>query len=91
MMLKEPYFMSNEDWYYFDEKEWKYKLTDKAPLAAIDSYNEFYGVTTDVGGYGIVWNDDLAVVFGDVSGVIWFLRLKNAKDSTPDEQGLVAS
>ncbi len=21
--------------------------------------DEFYGVTTDVGGYGIVWNDDL--------------------------------
>ena len=37
------------------------------------------------------WLCDLAVVFGDVSGVVWFLRLKNAKDSTPDEQGLVAS
>lgn len=35
------------------------------------------------------WLCDLAVVFGDVSGVIWFLRLRNAKDSTPEDQGLV--
>ncbi len=39
---KEPYFMNNEDWYYHDEKEWKYKLTDKAPEEAIKSYYEFY-------------------------------------------------
>lgn len=37
------------------------------------------------------WLCDLAVVFGSVSGVIWFLRLRSAKDSTPEEQGLVAS
>ena len=34
------------------------------------------------------WLCDLAVVFGDVSGAIWFLRLRNAKDSTPDEHAL---
>lgn len=37
-----PYFMENEDWYYHDEKEWKFKLTDKAPPKAVESYNEFY-------------------------------------------------
>lgn len=37
-----PYFLTNEEWYYFDEKEFKYKLTDKAPQEAIDSYNECY-------------------------------------------------
>lgn len=37
-----PYFMENEEWYYFDEKKWRYFLTDKAPQKAIDSYNEFY-------------------------------------------------
>ena len=39
---EEPYFMSNEEWYYFDEKECKYKLTDKATDEAKKSYNEFY-------------------------------------------------
>ena len=37
-----PYFMSNKDWYYYDTKDGIYKLTDKAPQDAIDSYNEFY-------------------------------------------------
>jgi hypothetical protein len=37
-----PYFMYNKDWYYYDEKEEIYKLTDKAPKEAIDSYNDFY-------------------------------------------------
>lgn len=43
MFIDEPYFMTNEEWYYFDVKERKYKLTDKAPKKAIESYNEFYG------------------------------------------------
>ena len=34
--------MEKEDWYRFDEKEFKYVLTDKAPKKAVDSYNEFY-------------------------------------------------
>lgn len=37
-----PYFMTNKNWFYFDEKEWKYKLTDKAPKKAVESYKEFY-------------------------------------------------
>lgn len=44
---KEPYFMKNEEWYTFDEINFKYVLTDKAPQEAIDSYNEFYkGIET---------------------------------------------
>lgn len=42
MTLTEPYFMSNKAWFYFDEKEFCYKLTDKAPKKAVQSYNEFY-------------------------------------------------
>lgn len=42
MIIDEPYFMKNEEWYFFDEKEWKYKLTNKAPKKAIESYNIFY-------------------------------------------------
>jgi len=38
----EPYFMNNKDWYYYDSKNWIYKLTGKAPQKAIDSYIEFY-------------------------------------------------
>lgn len=46
-MLERPYFMTNSEWFYFNEKEWRYELTDKAPLAAIDSYNEFYGTINE--------------------------------------------
>lgn len=41
-MLPEPYFMTNEEWYYFDEESFMYKLTDKAPQRAQESYAEFY-------------------------------------------------
>ncbi len=39
---KEPYFMKNKDWYYYDEDEGILKLTDKAPLVAVKSYEEYY-------------------------------------------------
>ena len=38
----EPYFLENKEWYYYDEREEIYKLTDKAPKEAIESYKEFY-------------------------------------------------
>lgn len=41
-MLDMPYFMTNEEWYYFDYKSKKYLLTDKAPEKAKESYKEFY-------------------------------------------------
>ena len=37
-----PYFMTNKEWYYFDEKDFCYKLTEKATEQAKKSYNEFY-------------------------------------------------
>jgi hypothetical protein len=40
--LEKPYFLTNETWYYHDEKDMVFKLTDQAPQDAIDSYNEFY-------------------------------------------------
>ena len=41
-MQMEPYFLQNPEWYYFDEDEWKYKLTEKATEEAKKSYKEFY-------------------------------------------------
>lgn len=42
MFVDEPYFMTNEEWFYFDIKKLKYLLTDKAPPKAVESYKEFY-------------------------------------------------
>lgn len=36
-----PYYMENEEWYYYDEIKKKYILTEKAPLKAIHSYKRF--------------------------------------------------
>lgn len=41
-MLDMPYFMENEEWYYFDAKLKKYVLTDKATKKAKESYKQFY-------------------------------------------------
>ena len=41
-IVRKPYFMTNKEWYRYDDKEDKYVLTDKAPQEAIESYNEFY-------------------------------------------------
>lgn len=45
-MIKQSYliFLQNKEWYYWDSKEWKYKLTNKAPKEAIESYKEFYKI-----------------------------------------------
>lgn len=42
IVAERPYFMQNEEWYYYDYDEIKYKLTDKATKEAKDSYKEFY-------------------------------------------------
>ena len=42
-----PYFLTNESWYYHDEDEMRYKLTDKAPEEAIKSYIDFYSDIED--------------------------------------------
>lgn len=39
---EKPFFMSNPEWFYHDEDDFKYKLTNKAPKKAIKSYNEYY-------------------------------------------------
>lgn len=41
-MLDKPYFMNNEEWYYYDFSQKKYRLTDKAPKKAKESYEEYY-------------------------------------------------
>jgi hypothetical protein len=45
---KEPYFLSDKEWYYYDEEEFCYKLTDKATKEAIKSYEEFYSNFDDM-------------------------------------------
>lgn len=42
MRVPEPYFLKNKEWYYFDEEEFMYKLTDKATRKARKSYKDFY-------------------------------------------------
>lgn len=44
MLLNRPYFMSNEDWYYYDYDKKIYKLTDKATKEAKNSYEEYYKI-----------------------------------------------
>ena len=41
-MENQPYFKKNKEWYYYDEKEGCWKLTDKATPEAIKSYEEWY-------------------------------------------------
>lgn len=42
MLLPEPYFMKNPEWYYHDDNINRYFLTDKAPKEARESYKQFY-------------------------------------------------
>ena len=51
MLLDMPYFLTNKEWYIEvdkkpsflgGKKQRRYKLTDKAPQKAIDSYNHYY-------------------------------------------------
>ena len=44
MKIPEPYV----EWFYFDEDEWCYKLTEEAPKKAKRSCEEFY---EKLGGY----------------------------------------
>ena len=41
---KEPYFLSNKEWFYYDEEEFCYKLTKESTTEAIKSYEEFYSL-----------------------------------------------
>lgn len=45
---EEPYFLSNKNWFYYDEEEFCYKLTDKATKEAIKSYEEYYNNFDDM-------------------------------------------
>ena len=41
-LANEPYFMKNEEWYYYDEIKGICKLTDKALPETVKSYEAFY-------------------------------------------------
>ena len=45
---EEPYFLNNKNWFYYDEEEFCYKLTDKATKEAIKSYEEYYNNFDDM-------------------------------------------
>jgi hypothetical protein len=47
MTLPEPLFMSNPEWYRFDEASFRYVLTDKATAEARKSYEEYYSQLED--------------------------------------------
>ena len=42
MLLERPYFLENKEWYWHDRNQWIYKLTDRAPEKAKESYKDFY-------------------------------------------------
>lgn len=52
MLLDRPYFLKNKEWYIEEDdahlpsclrkNKRQYRLTDKAPQKAIDSYNKYY-------------------------------------------------
>ena len=39
-----PYFLNNKEWYWKSAGQIGYKLTDKAPPKAKQSYKEFYSI-----------------------------------------------
>lgn len=49
MIIEKPYFMANEEWFYFSQDEFRYKLTDKATAEAKRSYEEFYSLFDELG------------------------------------------
>lgn len=42
LMQDMPYFMENEEWFYYDYEKRKFVLTQFAPEKARKSYEEFY-------------------------------------------------
>ena len=42
MTIEKPFFMTNKEWFYFDEDKMQYFLTEKATAEAKKSYKEFY-------------------------------------------------
>lgn len=42
LIHERPIFLANPEWYYYDESEGRYKLTDKAPKEAVESYEKYY-------------------------------------------------
>lgn len=53
-MRSMPYYMKNKEWYFFDPRYFRYRLTDKATKKAIDSYLDSYA-----GGYHAIDYDVL--------------------------------
>ena len=42
MTIEKPFFMTNKEWFYFEEDKMQYFLTEKATEKAKKSYEEFY-------------------------------------------------
>lgn len=42
MTMNMPYFMEKDEWFYYDEEEYlAFRLTDKAPKEAYESYKDY--------------------------------------------------
>lgn len=52
-----PYFMKDKEWYYFDEKEYLFKPTKKAPERVIKSIEKFNAKHTHIDEHGYHWTD----------------------------------
>jgi hypothetical protein len=42
ILIDMPYFMENEEWFYFDPKKQRFVLTENATEKARKSYREYY-------------------------------------------------
>lgn len=76
MKAPEPFFMTNSEWYYHDEKDFCYKLTDKAPKEAVESYIDHYKTCVYRG-------EDILLELGYISREEW-LSIVEEKSKAKD-------
>lgn len=57
-----PYFMTNDEWFTYDDNTKTYTLTDKAPKEAMQSYNDFMEYVSHPFFYGFTEEDKIAFV-----------------------------
>lgn len=59
-----PYFMQDKKWYFYNEEEKKYELTDEAPEEAVKSYIDFYQEDDNVEEDMTDYSDEAMSLFG---------------------------
>lgn len=63
-MPDRPYFLKNKEWYYFDEKNHCYVLTDKATEKARKSFKDYYSHSDVITNDNKAFNDLINKIFG---------------------------